>query len=752
MSLPVKQELRSGSDKTQGSLSQAVTPMSPIQIKISPEVQRNLVDIILDDFLTAKNDRDSRSYGTSSKGEKLTFDTWHKKIKDLYSGERIPKTIPWKFCSNRSLKIAAAILEMLHSRLFSGVWQEDLCRWKPGGIEDVPKVERISKFMDWWVRVWAPMREFFDGWVKVVAGFGDALVELSWEVSEFDDGTTEQQPITDESGQPMFDTMGQPAVQTLPKLKRYEKTVARVIPKENVYFFKNARDVERDPVMIEEEYLYKDLEAMEKVGQCINVTTELKKYIPVNIGTTVSDPDEAERLRAIKLRNQTVKIIRWYGHYDYDGAGFPHSVRCMVAKDFKIYLGGIEMKSISKSGKRPLVFEKYSSYLSEIDALWGEGVLDQVRELSEEVDAIFNQMTDGNTLSLLRPFFFDPSGDLDASAIELAPNKGVPVTDPQRNVYVPPFDINTDRLINAIRMVLEFIERLTAASSYVMGKESEIVGGSGTATRTQAIMQSAEIRFTRPVERLKSAAACILTKTLDLIQLNIPPGMETRVLGEKNQQIFHINELTEEGLSGQFDAYILNDPTMGSKATEREVVTMLYSLLMQNPIVITDPFKIYKLTSDVLKSVGKDPVEYLGPAPNPDDVDEPDQENTLILQGDFNRVRANLAENHFNHIQVHTSMLQSPTFAQLARTAPALSQQVIAYVMNHIMEHQTMMQNMLTLMSKIGGRGGESGSWQGGKGGPSKTSENGGMDNTPGPLGQVMQDKREGQVRSPAQV
>ena len=59
-------------------------------------------------------------------------------------------------------------------------------------------------------------------------------------------------------------------------------------------------------------------------------------------------------------------------------------------------------------------------------------------------------------------------------------------------MYFPNFDIPTERLINAIRLVLEFIERLTAASSYVMGKESEIVGGSGTATRTNAILQNAE--------------------------------------------------------------------------------------------------------------------------------------------------------------------------------------------------------------------------------------------------------------------
>ena len=103
--------------------------------------------------------------------------------------------------------------------------------------------------------------------------------------------------------------------------------------------------------------------------------------------------------------------------------------------------------------------------------------------LAEEIDAIFNQITDANTLSVLRPGFYDPSGNLQPQNITLAPNKLIPVSNPQQSVYFPDIAIPIERLLVAMRGVLEFIERLTAASSYVMGKESEIVGGSGTATR-----------------------------------------------------------------------------------------------------------------------------------------------------------------------------------------------------------------------------------------------------------------------------
>src|SRR3990167_9287822 len=101
-----------------------------IQIPVDEATQSLLVEIVLDDYNKAKADRMKLNYGTTSKGESLRFDKWLKALKDLYNAERIPKIIPWKFCSNRSLRIAASILDMIHSRLFPAVWNEDLARWK----------------------------------------------------------------------------------------------------------------------------------------------------------------------------------------------------------------------------------------------------------------------------------------------------------------------------------------------------------------------------------------------------------------------------------------------------------------------------------------------------------------------------------------------------------------------------------------------------------------------------------------------
>ena len=693
-------------------------PALGIQIPVDEEMQALLVDIVMDDYIKAKADRNQRDYGTTSKGEELRFDRWFKDIKNLYNAKRIPKTIPWKFCSNRSMRIAASILDMIHSRLFPAVWNEDLARWRPGNIVDAPKATRIEKFMNWWIRVWNPAREFFDKWVKYVSGIGDALVESSWELDELGEG----------------------------KISR------RVILKDCVFTMKGATDVQKDPVIIRENILFRILDSMEKSGGAINVTEKLAKMIYVP-----KSPNESlnPELRNIKLRNEEVEVIRWYGNFDYNNDGIEENVRLYIAPEHKLFLGGVDMVNVTKSGRRPINFRKYDSYLERPDDLDGEGILMKVKELAEEIDAIFNQMTDAHTLAVLRPFFYDPSGDVDAPAIVLGPNKGIPVTDPNKNVMFPQIDIPTERLINAIRLVLEFVERLTAASEYIMGRESGTVGGSGTATRTNAIVQSAEIRFTLPSERLRHGAADILTTDLDLIQMNIPEGFEQRVLGEGGDAIFKQGELSDAGLSGKFTAYLLPDPSMGSKQTERELMSMVYSILMQNILVGTDPAKIYQVTFDFLKSYGLEEYakRYLGPAPSQDDIDTPEDENTLMVQGDFKRVRAHIAENHIEHIMKHTELMQSPSLQQIAQTAPALVQQIITYNQQHIQEHMALMQQMMSMMGKANKSGGQSAKGEdGGKesiggreAGIPGDASNGIMENSQGPLGAALNQKRKGE-------
>lgn len=756
MAREIKDELNS--EEPQVSNEGVSSPsLSPIQIQVSPEMEDTLVRLVTEDFDSAKEARDQRDYGTTSKGDKLDFEKWFKGLQDLYNGRRIPKTTPWKFCSNRSLMIGAAILDMLHARLFSAIIQPDLLRFKPGGVEDYPKVDRISKLMHWWFWVRSRMEGFLDNWIKSVLGYGDTITESSWKAVPKDMGRMESTPITDEMGNPVLDEMGQPAVMKERVIELMESTTSKIYLRDNFYLQKGSTDIHREPVVLEDIILYRDLEEGEAQGKFVNISNLLREKLPfAKESYTNMAPEELERIRNIKIRNESVKVLTWYGNFDADGDGFAEDVKISISPEYQIYLGGIRMTDITKSGKRPLDYTKLESRIDCAQENFGIGLLEKVKELAEEIDAIFNQLTDGNTLSIIQPFFYDPGGDLEASSLSLAPNRGVPVSDPQRNVYFPQVNVQTERLLNAIRLVLEFVERLTAASSYVLGKESEVVGGSGTATRTQAIVGAANERFALPAKRLREGAGRIVQAHLDLLQLNIPEGLENRILGEDGQPLFGKDELTALGISGEFDAYLLEDPAFGSSDMEKEVSSMLYSVLMQNMIVATDPVKVYQITADLIKAYGKEPEKYLGPAPDSDMIDSPEDENTLMVQGDFKRVRAQITENHIEHIRVHMELMQSPSIAEIATTTPELVNQIMQFNQQHIQEHTQMLQAMQALVTKFGGQSGGLGEGQGmgkesgpkkGSGGPENPGGLGGMEQSSGPLAAALNTKRAGQSK-----
>jgi hypothetical protein len=722
-----------------------------IQITMSEELEKELIEIVLDDYESAKSDRDQRDYGTTSRGTKLDFDKWRKDLLDMYNAERVPKTVPWKFCSNRSLRIAKAILDMLHARLFPSVVNENLLKFRAENVASYAKLERIEKMMHWWLFVHDKIRQFFDDWVKVNLGFGDSVTESSWEARHRDGGQTEQKPVVGPDGQPTMEADGSPSMVSSRVLDLIEKSVSRVYTRDKFFLQKGSRDIEHEPVILEDDLLYRDLESGEMQQQFVNVTNQLKDKLKSNIAKVGGlSPEEQEKIKDVKLRNEHVKILKWYGNFDADGDGFAEDIRVYVALDHRIYLGGVAMTNITKSGRRPLDFTKVESRLGDVSENFGYGILETIKELAEEVDALFNQLADGNTLAIMMPGFYDPGGDLEASSIQLQPNKMTAVSDPQRNIFFPTINAPTEKLIAAIRLVLEFIERLTAASSYVMGKESDVVGGSGTATRTNAIVSAANERFGMPAERLRQGVANIVRHHLDLLQLNIPPGLEQRILGDDGSPIFAPNELSMEGIAAEIDAYVLPDPSGGSQESAQQVGQMLYSILMQNPIVATDPVKIYKTTKKyLLEPFGQDSKEVLGPEPDDDMIDDPAQENTLIIQGQFGSVTPQFQENHMLHIQKHTELLQSPS---LAAVPPALLGQITSFTQQHIMQHMQMQQMVMGMMSKLGG-GGNGAPGNSESGGGSKSSHSGlsqlsgqsGMEQAPGPLGQALDAKREGE-------
>lgn len=663
-----------------------------IQIPLTQKQEQELVDIVLEDFETAETARMEKGWGQNNKGEDMDFEGKYEFIVKKYEGQTEPPLKPWM--SQGTTKIATAIVETIHSKLLPAVWNENLIGWKPVERTDKETVVRINRLMLWWVKVRMKFKLTVDDIIKYVCVMGTAITKDTWQVSKKDTGQTTPVQTTDEMGNPIavVDETGNPLTNKVFDIK--EKPVVELIPIDRFYIQPGQTDLQKEPVIHRSPIYYSELEDGESIGKYRNVTDKVKPSVDsILISKVDKTLQESERISIsnVKRRNYPTDILEWYGPYDYDNDGFQEECVVTVEKESKTLISAIPLNAISMKSVRP--FTKYD-FIRRVLKFYGVGIIELVLPLAEECDACLRQIRDANTISIQRFGFYDPSGDYNPETHTLAPLKMYPVPDPQRSVYFPDISVPIERLIATMRLLLEFIERLTAASSYSMGKESDIVGGSGTATRTQAILMNADQRFDIPAQRLRESFAEQMTHLLHQVQLNMPQGMEKEILGEDGEPIFQDNEITPDRILAELDGYIEGDAGMGDRNTQRQLASFIYNTLLQNPLVATDPVKLYIITADLLESHGKNSEDILGPKPNLMEFDSAEDENTMIREGKLKDVRAHLMENHLEHITVHSLPLQT---MDIKNWNPV----TIQYLNGHIMEHQQMM-NQMVQISQMG--------------------------------------------------
>lgn len=714
---PLKYETQASSSAQEEGAAQ-VTPLNPLLLPVTKEQQEELVSIIQQDFDNAEEARKKTDWGTDKYGKGIDFDTKYANLIALYEGE--DEVRPEKWMCGRSLKIAQSIVELLVARLYPAIWNENSVRWKPVEATDKVTVGQINKLMKWVIRTWMKMDKSVMLFARAAIMLGTVWVETYWSESKKDLDETQDLPVMGEDGQPIVGEDGKPLTIESRLLRVDEKPALKIIPITRVYTQPGCTDIQKEPLIKVEEFYYHELEGMQAAGLMQNVTDKLKNevdsYLKQKFGEELEKAEKIADANA-KRRAHPVEVIVWYGPYDLNGDGFAEEICVLRTLKEKIFLRAVKVSKLSKRGKRPFV---KTNFLDRIHKLLGIGVLEQVRPLAEEIDACFRQLQDANTLSIMRWGFYDPNSDYDPDEHVAKPRAMYPVTNPQQNVYFPDISIPVERLLNAIRLVLEFVERLTAASSYALGKESEIVGGSGTATRVQEISSSANIRFNLPATNLRLGLAEILMNIFELCTMNMPQGLEKRILGEDSTPIFDSYEAMQDAFLTEMDVYIGASADQGDIDVQRELSIILYDkfVLGGNPLVTGDINRLWYASANVLKSYGEEPADWLGKPQTSKETNDPVVEHTIMREG--RAIHAEPQENHLEHILIHMRELNGPNILLWPPEAVEL-------LRKHIEEHKQLMQMVMNFQNsqKKGGEFGQRGG---------KTQGAGGASSAPGEL------------------
>jgi len=295
---------------------------------------------------------------------------------------------------------------------------------------------------------------------------------------------------------------------------------------------------------------------------------------------------------------------------------------------------------------------------------YGEGVPEKMAGLQTEIDIIHNQRLNASSISIIPFGFYRAASGFDPHIVELAPGVFIPVDD-INDVRLSEFRGNFTVSFQEERVALEYLDRLTATGPYQQGQESPIIGSRATATGTLALIGQSNQRYDIIIRRMLKAINEMVEMSLMFYQLNMPPGMAERIVGERGERLF--NHLSREQIAGRYDNHIPSDSLSSNKALERQTKLIGYQTFAQNPIVNSDPRYLWELTADAMKSVGMSDVErFLGEKPKGADGESrpPKEEFALMNQGQV--VRPSPTEDLLGHLVAHLAQRQSEKYDEMA--------------------------------------------------------------------------------------
>lgn len=633
----------------------------PKEIAFEEDRQQQLAEMVLLDYQISEDARKKKSEDGMSWEEKMAL------LVAKWEGIRKPKNKPFKGCSNKTMRLVTGIEQTMHSQILGSVWSNGRVTFKPGEETDIERVKRTNKFMEWVVNVGIKAYDVLDDYIHSCTKLGLGVFKYAAKmdvqyVPRKIQGTVEFYPM------PHFTT----------------EVIAVSI--DSLYLQPNCTTLHGiQPIIHKIEYTNFEIEQAMNTGTFLDKREKLTKYatnavgdVKDTLGPVAAAEQEADKRAKIdaRVRNYPLVILEWYGLADVGDPRGPQECVIWVEQKSRTYLSGKLLRSIYPRNRRPFIGRPCIKRSTDV---LGVGYVELVYPLSDEIDALYNQANDMNTLDVMPSGFYSPTSGFDPDKVELGPNVWLPVEQPVQNVYMPTRAHNTEKFVMMIRSVMEFVERLSAASSYSMGKEDEMVGGTGSATRTNQIITHGEIRLGPILRRIASGWTELLTELYFLYYAFAPIGYAERIVGEDGTALFP-NQTLQDSFLNEADAYCVPDMALAGAQAQRDLAMWIYTNFSQHPLVLADVGRLWEVAHTVLDAMAHGSIDIesiIGPKPGSNvDMQLVNIENTRMLQGEM--VQVNPTDIHIQHLQGHAMITQG-------RQLPP---EIVQIITLHIMEHR----------------------------------------------------------------
>jgi hypothetical protein len=354
-----------------------------------------------------------------------------------------------------------------------------------------------------------------------------------------------------------------------------------------------------------------------KSRNIFNITEKDIETIEATINEDIGG-DSASKSRADKEGSQPfsanvnstpIRLIDFFTKWEIKGKMIESNF--IIDYNSKTLLSAKPLTAISPIGRRPIII---GQFIRRTNRPYGIGLPEVMRGLAKELDAIHNQRIDAGSISIAPFFFYRAASSFKPDKVHIGPGVGVPVDD-IKDVQFAQFPNNFVSSFQEERIIIEYIEKLTATSAYQMGRESDVVKSRATASGTLALISQGEQAYTLLGLRAQRVISKMLTKVLQEYQCKMPAGFADRILADDAGTLLFPKGLTPEEIDGGYDCYMALDSTAGNKAMERQTNALLVQMA-PNLLTLCTSQRGYEMAKEFMISIGKlDYERFLGPKP-----------------------------------------------------------------------------------------------------------------------------------------
>lgn len=298
---------------------------------------------------------------------------------------------------------------------------------------------------------------------------------------------------------------------------------------------------------------------------------------------------------------------------------------------------------------------------------YGESLCKIIRPLVQELDLLLRTITNIALMKSAPPKFYDPASGFNPSTVgQFGPNSWIPAREPARNVLIPPQPEDPGVAMEVIKLLINFIERITGVNEVTQGQISQ--RANTTATEVQQAMVRSGVRFDQVYERTKDQLKPMFQYIHKLVLRYMSETKEIRLMGAENKG--RLLKIHKEQLAGAY-AFELAGNSIVTEQAELQNALALYNTVGQNPYLSYKPESIYYMLYNIVKRLN--PVAMNKILPKPEEVQQlerdrqkaqQEQEQMAMQQKQQEEAQANQGEMAKAQMEVQSKQAQMQLDAQ----------------------------------------------------------------------------------------